>query len=69
MEARNRAAGNGDEECGEEETDLGLESGEHGKLKLNLADRAENADCGHCEHGVKQERAQVVAGLQQYPDG
>ena len=74
MEAGHSAAGDGYEQSGEHIAQRGaggsqrvLEAGEGGHVHGGVA--ADDAHHGQDHHGVQQEGAQVVAGLQQDPHG
>ena len=67
MEARDGPAGHGHEQGREEILAVDLEGGEGGQLDDRM--RGHDAHHGGQHHGVEQERAEVVAGLEQDPDG
>ena len=67
MEAGNGAAGDGDEEHGEEVLTVHFKADEGGQIQRGIG--GEHADDGCDHHGIEQKRAQIVAGLKQDPHG
>ena len=74
MEPGNGAAGHGREQDREQEQDTvlrGYGEAREGReqFRVDIRMGAEDADDGDNQHGVQQEGAQVVTGLEQNPDG
>ena len=67
MEAGHGAAGDGDEEEGEQGLPVDREAGEGGQVDVGPG--GEDADDGGHDHGHQQVAVQVIPGLEQGPDG